>query len=70
MHVLFMTVQISPTPAKEQILPVRHPITRPAIDSYGSGDEFSLNHWIDIRRTVQQDSAPADSADPDCADWT
>lgn len=42
---------------------------RPAPDSFDPGDEFSLDHWIDTRRAVQEDSA-TDSDDPDCADWT
>lgn len=69
MHVLFMRVQISPSQAKKLIPPIRPPGKRPAPDSFGSGDEFSLDHWIDIRRAVQQESAP-DSEDLDCADWT
>ena len=69
MHVLYMRVQISPS-AKMLIPPIRRRSPqRPAPDSFDSGDEFSLDHWIDTRRAVQEDSA-TDSDDPDCADWT
>jgi hypothetical protein len=65
-----MRVQISPSPAKLLIPPIRRrPTRRPAPESFGSGDEFSLDHWVDIRRAIHEDSA-ADSDDPDCADWT
>lgn len=36
-----------------------------ALDSYDCGEEFSLHHWIEVRRLVEDDAGLLDVETPD-----
>lgn len=38
---------------------VPRPHRRPILDSYDSGDEFSLHHWIEVCRLVDEGDDPS-----------
>ena len=38
---------------------VPRPHRRPILDSYDSGDEFSLHHWIDVCKLVNEANDPS-----------
>ena len=42
--------------------------SRPEVRSFDSSDEFSVEHWMKVRRAVRENSP--DGGDFDCADWT
>jgi len=35
-----------------------HSHDRPRLDSYDSGDEFSIDHWLELRKAVDQRDVP------------
>jgi hypothetical protein len=45
------------------VVPGSH--VRPAVSSYGSGEEFSIYHWIEVRKLVDEGEFPLRDETPD-----
>lgn len=66
MHVLFMSVQVSPSSTKSS--PIQDQREDP--DAFDADDGLSLEPWRDLGRRAGERSGLADPDDPDCEDWT